>query len=429
MASSLGNVLETFWQECLEPTVQAAALPALWHAFFTPRSAYWMPYERVPGIDDLNFRLFDRNLYDQATVNFLYTATQAVENAGLALLEGAHSAKSKHIAGYPAGRVGVFVGTSVGGISTFIDSYLNHLLKRLGSTLELPGGEIQLPHGKRFNPFACARFMPNSPASSVGILLGAQGKARSFNYACASSTIAVGEAFNSVSRGEVDCAIAGGTEYLMDPYGAIFRSFDIAGILTRSTDGPQACNRPFDQHRSGLLYAQGASASLILEEREQALARGAPIYAEIKSYAENFEAHSLMSVDPSGEAIERLLHDLLGKVGYQPGDVDYINAHGTGTLTSDQVESEVIARMFGSRVAVNSSKSLLGHTFGASGALEAVISCLSIKHQILHPSLNAASPIADLNLVQQPLRQKVDTVISQNFGFGGHNAALLFARP
>lgn len=428
VASSLGNSIPEFWKACLRPNIQAQEIPALWRQFYSPKSMFWTPYNSVPSIDELGFKVFDRNLYDQATINFLYAATHAIGDAGLTLSEAAANPKSKYITEYTSGRVGVFAGTGVGGISTFIESYLHHIFKRIGNTFLLSDEMVELPHGKRFNPFACARFMPNSPASSVGILLSAKGRSRSFNYACASSTISIGEAFSSVSRGEIDCAIAGGTEYLVDPFGALFRSFDIAGLLTRSICDAGNCNRPFDEKRSGFLFAQGGSACLILESLEHAQARGAPIYAEIKSYSENFEAHSLMSIDPLGTAVELLLEDLLQKAGCHSQDVDYINSHGTGTIVSDKVEAEVIERLFGSRVAVNSSKSLLGHTFGASGALEALISCLSIKHNTLHPSLNIEFPIGRLNLVKEVTKQKVNTAISQSFGFGGHNAALLFMR-
>jgi 3-oxoacyl-[acyl-carrier-protein] synthase II len=246
--------------------------------------------------------------------------------------------------------------------------------------------------------------------------------------ACAAGTVAVGNGFEAVRDGRVAIAVTGGSEYLYDEHGHIFRGFDVAGTLVRNCENPARANRPFDQERSGFLFSQGGAAVLVLEELEHARRRGAPIIAEVAGYAETFDAYSIMSLAPGGVQIERMLRAALANAGVDPNEVDYINAHGTGTENNDRTEAEVIERMFGGRPLVNATKSLLGHAIGASGAIEALVTALTLREGTTHICKNLESPIRDLNFVRKVPRADLNTGLSQSFAFGGHNAAVVLRR-
>jgi 3-oxoacyl-[acyl-carrier-protein] synthase II len=231
-----------------------------------------------------------------------------------------------------------------------------------------------------------------------------------------------------VRDGHVDVAVSGGSEYLADDHGAIFRGFDVAGTLTRDYVDPELANRPFDEKRSGFLYSQGGAAVLVIEELEHARRRGATIMAELIGFAETFDAYSMMSLAPGGEQIERMIRAALADAKLLPRDVDYINAHGTGTKNNDQTEAEVIDRAFGKSVRVNSTKSLLGHTIGASGAIEALVTALSLRDGTTHICKNLDTPVLDLNFVRNVERFHPRVGLSQSFAFGGHNAAVVLRR-
>jgi 3-oxoacyl-[acyl-carrier-protein] synthase II len=191
---------------------------------------------------------------------------------------------------------------------------------------------------------------------------------------------------------------------------------------------PEAANRPFDENRSGFLFSQGGAAVLILEELDHAQRRGATILAELIGFAETFDAHSIMSLAPGGQQIERMIHATLEDANMSPKDVDYINAHGTGTKNNDQTEAEVIDRVFGKSVRVNSTKSLLGHTIGASGAFEALVTALTLRDGKTHISRNLENPVLDLNFVRSVESFEPRVALSQSFAFGGHNAAIILRK-
>jgi 3-oxoacyl-[acyl-carrier-protein] synthase II len=285
-----------------------------------------------------------------------------------------------------------------------------------------------MTHGPRFNPFEVSMVMPNAPAAVIGIKYTLTGPNETYCVACASGTVAVGNAYRAVRDGRVDVAIGGGCEYFGDEHGHIFRSFDVSGTLVRDCADPETANRPFDEKRSGFLFSQGAAATLVLEELEHARQRGAAIMAEMIGFAETFDAHSIMSLAPGGQQIERMIRDALVDADLQPHDVGYVNAHGTGTKNNDRTEAEVINRVFGKSVRVNSTKALVGHTIGASGAIEALVTALSLRDGTTHICKNLDTPVLGLNFVRNIERFDPHVGISQSFAFGGHNAAVVMRR-
>jgi 3-oxoacyl-[acyl-carrier-protein] synthase II len=270
--------------------------------------------------------------------------------------------------------------------------------------------------------------MPNAPAGNLAIKLGLHGPSRTFTAACASATVALGQAFRAIRDGECDAVVGGGTEYLADPAGCCFRAFDALGALAHGELPPERINRPFDEKRTGFLFAEGGCAVLVLEELALARRRGATPLAELVGYGESCDAHDVVALDPAGEQIRRALGDCLEDAALDAADVGYVNAHGTGTPGNDPVEAEALAELFGSGAAVSSTKSLLGHTLGASGALEAVATVLSLRDGVVHPSRNLDSPIAPLRFVTRATPLPLRHALSQSFAFGGQNAVLAFRR-
>jgi 3-oxoacyl-[acyl-carrier-protein] synthase II len=221
-------------------------------------------------------------------------------------------------------------------------------------------------------------------------------------------------------------ALSGGTEYLGDESGSIFRGFDIVGTLARENgDRHKAC-RPFDKQRSGFLFNEGAAAALILEERNHALKRGAHIIGEITGFSETCDASNIMCIDSNSVHVRKAILSALEEAALPTGEVDYVNTHGTGTVVNDDAEAAIITDIFGTRPLVNTTKSLLGHSIGASGAIEAIVTLLSIKNHVTHTCNNLEEPISDINFVTEAKECEIRNGLSQSFGFGGHNAALVF---
>ncbi len=281
---------------------------------------------------------------------------------------------------------------------------------------------------KRFNPLAVTMLMPNAVSAVPGIRFGAKGPNKTFSMACASGTVAIGEARRAVASGEVDLAICGGAEYLYDDYGSIFRTYDITGALARGFSNAAEANRPFDKRRNGFLFSQGGAAVLILENAESARSRGAIPLAELTGYANGFDAYNLIAMQPGGAQIQRMLVSALGECRIDPSSVDYINAHGTGTDLNDDTELSIINQIFRPDVFINSTKGLIGHSIGASGAIEAAITTLSIKDGRIHPCHNLETPLQPRNFPLHCTTADIKVAISQSFAFGGHNSCLVFRR-
>jgi 3-oxoacyl-[acyl-carrier-protein] synthase II len=274
-------------------------------------------------------------------------------------------------------------------------------------------------------------MMINAAPGTVSQRTGAKGPSWSAVSACATSANAIGEAWETIRRGAAKVMIAGGSEKAVTPLG--MASFAKMQVLSRRNDDPQAASRPFDAQRDGFVMGEGAGV-LILEELTFALERGAPILAELVGYGSTADAYHITDLAPGGEGLVRAMQRALELAGLQPAQVDYINAHGTATHLNDLIETQAIKTCFGSaasQVAISSTKSMLGHTFGAAGAVEAAISVLSIVHQTMPPTINlhTPDPACDLDYIPNEARRgNVQVALSNSMGFGGHNVALIFQR-
>jgi 3-oxoacyl-[acyl-carrier-protein] synthase II len=337
-------------------------------------------------------------------------AKLALEDAGFNLPAGDRSS--------PDGleRASVLVGTGLGGIQTALESFLAYSVPREMLQTALPDRKFL------FNRMVVPKTMANSNAAWISLTFGLTGPANTVVASCASGTYAIGEAFRKIADGYHDLALAGGVEWLHEPGGFILRGFDILGVLTTASDGRPG---PFGKDRSGFLFAEGGACLLVLEELEHARARQARIYAEVVDYQANSDAFNIVQMDPSGRRVTELLRALA--TGRK---VDYLNAHGTGTVPNDQVEAAAIQAVFGDASAqplINSTKGLLGHTLGASGAIETAVTALSVARGAVHRNAVSA-PMDNLSLPLVTVRAPVQTAITVSYGFGGHNAGLVLTK-
>ncbi len=284
--------------------------------------------------------------------------------------------------------------------------------------------EKYILNSKPFSAFLMSSSTINMASSYVSMRLGIKGPVLGMSTACASGTNAIGEAFRLIQYGEIDMALAGGSEapickLTVGSYGA-------AGALSKRNHEPQKASRPFDKDRDGFVIAEGAGI-IVLEELNHALKRGVRIYAELSGYGTSSDAFHQTKPDSSGQAIA--INKALKDAGVSAGEVDYINAHATSTILGDKAETEAIRKVFGKyadRIAVSSSKSMLGHMLGASGAVEAAITALSISKGVIVPTINLETPDHDckLNHVTTLTRREINAAVSNSFGFGGVNAVL-----
>ncbi len=441
VVSSLGIGVEKFWSQCLQGKSAVAGVPESWQYYADLHSRLWSP---LPDIDfeSLGVARAERLQFDPVTMLALGAAREAIGHAGFSITAAGERSRNFVLSDVDSARTGVYFGTGLGGAISFLQNHTHHLLRKPRAALVtyadqhrgsgerevLDGIIAQMTHGTRFNPFEVSMVMPNAPSAAIGIKYTLTGPNQTCCVACASGTVAVGNAFRAIRDGRVDVAVSGGCEYFADEHGHIFRSFDVSGTLLRDCTDPETANRPFDEKRSGFLFSQGGAAALILEELEHAQRRGATIMAELIGFAETFDAHSMMSLAPGGGQIERMIRAVLSDAGLSPDDVDYVNAHGTGTRNNDEIEAGAIDRVFGKSVRVNSTKSLLGHTIGASGAFEALVTALTLRDGMTHVCKNLDTPLLDLNFVRTNDRFDPQTGLSQSFAFGGHNAAVMLRR-
>jgi 3-oxoacyl-[acyl-carrier-protein] synthase II len=317
----------------------------------------------------------------------------------------------------PANRdeVGVFMASGIGGIATLSEQL--EVLRSRG-----PG---------RISPFLIPSMITNLAAGQVSISTGARGPSYCITSACASSAHAIGEAAETIRRGWARAIIAGGSEAGITPIG--IAGFNAMRALSTHNENPERASRPFDAARDGFVMGEGAAA-LILEDLEYALARGAPILAEVVGYAATSDAYHISNLSEDGAGIVRAIRLALRHGGLTHGEISYINAHATGTPAGDPVETAAIKTVFGdpdSAPPISASKSQFGHLLGAAGAIEAIVSILAIQHGQIPPTINLehSDPLCDLDYVpNQPRTARVDAVLSNSFGFGGHNVCLIFRR-
>lgn len=439
----LGLTTESFWKACLRGRQVATHIPEQWLEFADYSSRYWAP---LPEIDysEHGVSRIDVMRLDPVSKLGLAATRQALEDAGVTACPLDRKQTVFELTGIDPERSGVIMGTGIGGLNTTLASHSVHLLARsrweLEQVLEMEelDSDVQhrlhqllkrMEHPSRYNPFTVSMIMNNSISANIGIRYQCKGPNKAISIACASGTAALGNAYSAVQNGSLDFVISGGVEYKYDTTGAVFRGYDIAGTLAHDFPSPQEANRPFDQQRNGFLFSEGAAAVLILEEKQHALARGATIVAEVCGYAESFDATSIMQPDTGGEQIERMIRSVLAQADVSPGELDYINAHGTGTIVNDETECRIIERIFDSGPVVNSTKSLVGHTIGASGALEAQVAALSIRDQEAHGNVNLDNPISDIGLLKTAEKLEISSALTHSFAFGGHNCALMLRKP
>ncbi|MFL5733080.1 MAG: beta-ketoacyl-ACP synthase II [Chloroflexia bacterium] len=312
-------------------------------------------------------------------------------------------------------EVGIVLGTGVGGINTLLGQ--QRVLEERGP--------------RRVSPFFIPNMLPDSGSGQVAIAVGAQGPNMAVVSACATGGHAVGEAMETIRRGDAEMMIAGSTEAVIVP--VIMAGFINMKALADDPDPTQA-SKPFDARREGFVLSEGA-AVLVLEELEHALARGANIYAEVVGYGSTNDAYHMAAQLESGAGAARTMQMALKKAGLRPDEVDYINAHGTGTPLNDKVETLAIKNVFGDaarKVVISSTKSMTGHMMGASGAFEAMVCALAIRDNRIPPTINLEVPDPECDLDYNPNEarsMKVDVAMSNSIGLGGHNSCLILRRP
>jgi 3-oxoacyl-[acyl-carrier-protein] synthase II len=439
----LGLTTTDFWRACLSGKQAVSYIPERWLEYADYTSRYWAPLPEI-NYADFGIGKIDAMRLDPVSKLSLAAAGQALQDAGIIARPINRKQTIFELEGLDPQRSGVILGTGIGGLNTTLDSHTVHLFSRYRQGVEkildsrdIDAGTRQELHEllkkmdfpQRYNPFTVSMIMNNSVSANIGIRYQCKGPNKAISIACASGTAALGQAYAEIKNGNLDFVISGGAEYKYDKTGAVFRGYDIARTLAHDFESPGVANRPFDKMRNGFLFSEGAAAILILEEKQHALERGANIIAEISAYAETFDAYSIMSPDPDGVQIERMIRSALEQAEIPPQELDYINAHGTGTIANDETECQVIDRVFGHRPAVNSTKSLVGHTIGASGALEAQVAALSIRDQQTHGNANLDNPISEINLLESKENLVISSVLTHSFAFGGHNCALILKKP
>ena len=422
--TALGLSEAALWHGCMEAADLSMPIPDSWAAYYSSRSKTWAP---LPSIDwgSQGFSRSEQLTHNHPTLLALTAAREARSMANW----------QKHTAGDPY-RSGTFVGTGLGSARAPFDNYRAHLLGHTRNDLmainQDPTYKGKLRHllddlslHPRVNPLVICQTMPNAVAAALSIDSGAQGTCETLCYACASGTVAIGNAYRAVASGALESATAVGVEHLSDSAGGVFMGFDRLQTLATPRTPSGTENRPFDRERTGFLFSEGGAGALFIESEEQVRRKATTPLAEICGFAQTADARSMVAISTDTGAQSAMYRMLLQDAALTPRDIDYINSHGTGTLMNDEIESGLIEAFFGTRTAVNSTKSILGHSVGASGALEAVVTVRSILNQQLHPSRNLQNPISDLCFVREPRSARIRYALTQSFGFGGHNAALI----
>jgi len=312
-----------------------------------------------------------------------------------------------------AEQVGIIVGSGIGGISTIVDAAI---------TLHTRGPD-------RVSPFVVPMMLPDMLAGMIAIQLGAKGTNFGVASACATAGHAIGEAVEVIRRGEAEVIVAGASEAPVTRIG--LAAFDSMRAISRRNDAPEKASRPFDAERDGFVLAEAAGI-LILESLEHAVRRDAHIYAEVAGYGSTADAYHITAPSEGGEGAARAMRLAIRRAGLEPAEIDYINAHGTSTQHNDRTESQAIRAVFGENAPpVSSTKSMTGHLIGASGAVEAIVCIKTILNGCLPPTINYEHPDPDCDLdyvpnIARPAR--VNAALSNSFGFGGHNTALVLTR-
>ncbi|THE11190.1 beta-ketoacyl-[acyl-carrier-protein] synthase II [Bacillus timonensis] len=396
--SPLGNDVKTTWENAKNGVSGIGPLTRI--------QIEGLPAKVAAELKDFN----PENYMDKKESRRMDRFTQYAMAASLMAVEDAKLTITDEI----APRVGVWIGSGIGGMETHEEQH-----------------KIFLEKGyRRVSPFYVPMMIPDMAAGQVSIAIGAKGINTCTVTACATGTNSIGDAFKVIQRGDADVMITGGTEAPLTNMS--FAGFVSARALSLNPD-PKTASRPFDKNRDGFVMGEGAGI-LVLEELEHALARGAHIYAEIVGYGATGDAHHITAPAPGGEGGARAMRQAIADAGLTPSDVDYINAHGTSTDYNDKFETAAIKEVFADhayKVAISSTKSMTGHLLGAAGGVEAIFSILAIKEGIIPPTINyeTPDPECDLDYVPNKARkQEVNVALSNSLGFGGHNATILFKK-
>ncbi|MDR4887031.1 beta-ketoacyl-ACP synthase II [Fredinandcohnia sp. QZ13] len=396
--SPLGNDVKTTWENAKNGVSGIGPL--------TRVQIEGLPAKVAAELKDFN----PENYMDKREARRMDRFTQYAMAASLMAVEDAKLTITDEI----APRVGVWIGSGIGGMETHEEQH-----------------KIFLEKGyRRVSPFYVPMMIPDMAAGQVSIAIGAKGINTCTVTACATGTNSIGDAFKVIQRGDADVMITGGTEAPLTNMS--FAGFVSARALSLNPD-PKTASRPFDKNRDGFVMGEGAGI-LVLEDLEHALARGAHIYAEIIGYGATGDAHHITAPAPGGEGGARAMRQAIADAGLNPSDVDYINAHGTSTDYNDKFETAAIKEVFAEhahKVAISSTKSMTGHLLGAAGGVEAIFSVLAIKEGIIPPTINyeTPDPECDLDYVPNKAReQEVNVALSNSLGFGGHNATILFKK-
>jgi 3-oxoacyl-[acyl-carrier-protein] synthase II len=399
MITPLGLDLPTNWESLIAGKSGIANITLFDASQFAVRFA-----GEVKGFEPTNYipRKEARHM-DRFTQFAVVAAQQAVKQANLTINE-----ENQH-------DVGVIIGSGIGGLNTLQEQILN---------LEKNGPD-------RVSPFLVPMMMSDAAAANVSILLGARGPNFCSTSACSSSADSIGIAYETVKRGAAKVIIAGGSEAALSAIG--LAGFVACRALSSRNDSPQEASRPFDAGRDGFVIGEGA-AILILENLDYALSRGAAILAEIAGYGASGDAYHITQPLEDGSGAAQAMREALEKAGWLPEEVDYINAHGTSTPLNDKMETKAIKTVFGQhayKLAISSTKSMTGHILGGAGAIEAAICVLALQYGIIPPTINLTHPDPDCDLDYVPnvaRKADINKVISNSFGFGGHNSVLAFKK-
>ena len=399
MVSPLGNTLEDTWEGLIAGRSGAGPITQF------DTSGY-----------HVDFACEVKNL--EVTDYVDYKASRRMDrftHLALAAARQAEAASGLDIASEPE-RVGAAVATGIGGLKSF-EACIDQLNSR--------GPD-------RVNPFSIVQIIPNLAAGWVSMELGTKGPLLSECTACAASNMAIGDGLDAIRLGRADVMICGGTEAPVSKVG--IAGFGAMRAISRRTDDPERASRPFDGERDGFVMGE-ASAMVVIEDLEHARARGATIHAELLGYGVSSDATHVSDPDPTGASPARALAMAFADAGIEPSDVGYVNAHGTSTPTGDSAETRVLKLALGEEKAyatpVSSTKGATGHCLGAAGAVEAIFTILALQRGVLPPTINqeVADPECDLDYIPNVARaQQVEIGVSNSFGFGGHNACLVFRR-
>lgn len=395
--SPIGNDRETFWNRLIRGESGIGSVTR-----FDPSNFPTQIAGEVKDFDPLDYMERKEARRMDRFVQFAVAATKmAMQDAALDMEKE------------DPNRVGVYIGSGIGGLATWEEQH-----------------KVLLNKGpRRVSPFFIPMMIANMAAGQVSIMTGAKGPTSAAISACATGTHSIGDAFKIIQRGDADVMIAGGAEATITPMA--FAGFCAARAMSTRNEEPQKASRPFDKERDGFVMGEGAGV-LILESLEHAEKRGASIIAELAGYGMSSDAHHLTAPAPEGEGACRAMQQAMKDAGLSPEEIDYINAHGTSTDLNDKFETMAIKNAFGEhaqRLAVSSNKSMIGHLLGAAGGVEAIATALTVKTGMIPPTINLETPDpeCDLDYVPNQAREsKVRAALSNSLGFGGHNATLLF---